>query len=150
MLDRFYVLDPDYAEAPPADRLLQVGQALVDSLRSPGDGNPAFRKVWRTAASRERAVMSMLPTRVLIDNSTSDRYTIIDVFACDRMGLLYTITRTLFEMELSVSVAKIGTYLDQVVDVFYVTDPSGRKIQEESRLQEISSRLLGAIDQMGD
>jgi [protein-PII] uridylyltransferase len=150
VLDRFYVLDPDYAEAPPADRLLEVGQALANSLRSPDEGSPAFRKVWRTAASRDRAVMSILPTRVLIDNSTSDRYTIIDVFASDRMGLLYTITRTLFETGLSVSVAKIGTYLDQVVDVFYATDEAGRKIQDESRLQEITGRLLAAIDQMDD
>jgi [protein-PII] uridylyltransferase len=62
------------------------------------------------------------------------------------MGLLFTIARTLFELGLSVSVAKIGTYLDQVVDVFYVTDQQGRKILDEQRLQEISSRLLGAID----
>ena len=59
------------------------------------------------------------------------------------------IARTLFEMHLSVSIAKIGTYLDQVVDVFYVTDESGAKIQDEQRLQQISSRLIDAIDAMG-
>ena len=47
------------------------------------------------------------------------------------MGLLYTIARTLFELGLSVSVAKIGTYLDQVVDVFYVTDQAGGKMTDE-------------------
>ena len=67
------------------------------------------------------------------DNSTSDRYTIIDVFALDRSGLLYAVTRTLFELDLSVWRAKIGTYLDQVVDVFYVTDQQGRKMQDEAR-----------------
>ena len=61
------------------------------------------------------------------------------------MGLLYTITRTLFELGLSVSVAKIGTYLDQVVDVFYVTDQDGRKIESDERLQQIRTRLLDAI-----
>jgi [protein-PII] uridylyltransferase len=150
VLDRFYVLDPDYSVAPPADRLQQVGQALVDSLRAPGDGSPAFRKVWRTAASRDRAALSLLPTRVQIDNSTSDRFTIIDVFASDRLGLLFAITRTLFETGLSVSVAKIGTYLDQVVDVFYVTDASGKKIHDEARLQEIRDRLLAAINEIGE
>jgi [protein-PII] uridylyltransferase len=59
---------------------------------------------------------------------------------------LFTIARTLFELGLSVSLAKIGTYLDQVVDVFYVTDQQGDKILDEHRLQEITSRLLGAID----
>ena len=59
---------------------------------------------------------------------TSNRYTIFDVFAADRMGLLYTIARSLFQSGLSVAVAKIGTYLDQVVDVFYVTDQAGQKV----------------------
>ena len=64
------------------------------------------------------------------------------------MGLLYTITRTLFELGLSVSVAKIGTYLDQVVDVFYVTDHQGQKIEQEDRLREIRTRLLEAVAEL--
>ena len=44
------------------------------------------------------------------------------------------------------SLAKIGTYLDQVVDVFYVTDQAGRKIDDESRLEQIRARLLAAIE----
>lgn len=146
VLDRFYVTDPDYADAPPQDRLDRTCQALVDSLTSPQGATPTFRQLWRSEASRENAVLANLPTRVRIDNNTSDRYTIIDVFARDRLGLLFTITRTLFELELSVAVAKIGTYLDQVVDVFYVTTQSGYKIIDEQRLQQISQRLLQAID----
>jgi [protein-PII] uridylyltransferase len=150
VLDRFHVSDPDFAEQPPLERVEQVAVALVQSLKSNDGSTPAFRQVWRSAASRDRAAFARLPTRVLIDNSTSDRFTIIDVFASDRMGLLFTIARTLFEMELSVSVAKIGTYLDQVVDVFYVTNQFGRKITDERRLQEISGRLLEAIEAMGE
>lgn len=146
VLDRFYVIDPDYADAPPQDRLDRACQALTDALTSPQGATPTFRQLWRSAASREREVLANLPTRVRIDNNTSDRYTIIDVFARDRLGLLFTITRTLFELELSVSVAKIGTYLDQVVDVFYVTTQSGYKITDEQRLQQISQHLLQAID----
>lgn len=146
VLDRFYVTDPDYADAPPQDRLDRTCQALVESLTSPQGATPKFREVWRSASSRERDAIVHLPTRVRIDNSTSDRYTIIDVFTRDRLGLLFTITRTLFELDLSVSVAKIGTYLDQVVDVFYVTTQAGYKITEEQRLQQISQQLLEAID----
>ena len=87
-----------------------------------------------------------MPTQVRIDNNTSEKYTIVDVFTFDRMGLLYTIARTLYELELSVGVARIGTYLDQVVDVFYVTDQGGAKIVDEDRLGEIRRRLLEAID----
>ena len=95
-------------------------------------------------AARPRR-LAVLPTRVRTDNSTSERFTIIDIFASDRAGLLYTIARTIFELGLSVSLAKIGTYLDQVVDVFYVTDQAGRKIEDEARLEQIRGRLLEAI-----
>ncbi|MEX2114184.1 MAG: [protein-PII] uridylyltransferase [Pirellulales bacterium] len=148
VLDRFYVHDPDYAEEPPRHRVEEVERALVQALTTPAGGAPTFRKMWRSAASRDRVALAMVPTRVKIDNSTSDGFTIIDVFAHDRMGLLFTISRTIFEMGLSVSVAKIGTYLDQVVDVFYVTDQAGGKISDEHRLQEISQRLLEAIDRV--
>ena len=105
--------------------------------------------MWRSGSRGSRdALRKRLPTQVRIDNSTSDRFTIIDVFASDRMGLLYTISRTLFEMGLSVSLAKIGTYLDQVVDVFYVTDQAGNKSADEERLARIRDRLFEAIGQL--
>ena len=62
------------------------------------------------------------------------------------MGLLYVITRALFEVQVSVSIAKIGTYVDQVVDVFYVTDRAGQKITNQRRIEEIKVKLLDAID----
>jgi [protein-PII] uridylyltransferase len=41
--------------------------------------------------------------------------------------------------------AKIGTYLDQVVDVFYVAERDGRKPQSEERLAEIRAALVNVI-----
>lgn len=149
VLDRFTVSDPDYADAPPQERIDLACEAIIKALKNPSHAAPTFRKVWQSAAERDRAALNPLPTRVLIDNNTSDSYTIVDVFTHDRLGLLYTITRTLFELELSVSVAKIGTYLDQVVDVFYVTDRSGAKVTDDGRLGEITRRLLAAIDENG-
>ena len=62
-----------------------------------------------------------------IDNETSDRFTILDVFADDRQGLLYVITNAIFQLGLSVHAARISTRLDQVADVFYVTIRKGRR-----------------------
>ncbi|REK13082.1 MAG: [protein-PII] uridylyltransferase [Planctomycetota bacterium] len=148
VLDRFYVNDPDFVDQTPQERIDAICAALVESLTTTSEVKPAFRKIWQTSAERERAALSPLPSRVLIDNSSSDYFTIIDVFAHDRRGLLYTIAQTLFEMDLSLSVAKIGTYLDQVVDVFYVTDQAGRKLTDEARLSQITGRLLEAIDSL--
>ena len=81
------------------------------------------------------------PVRVLFDNESSEYSTIIEVFAHDSIGLLYSIAKTLFEADLSVQAAKIGTYLDQVVDAFHVTDAEGHKIIDPQRLAAVRSRL---------
>jgi len=48
---------------------------------------------------------------------------------------------------LSITRAKIGTRLDQVVDVFYVTDSTtGAKLPDGPRLEEIRSRLLQELE----
>lgn len=146
VLDRFHVVDPDYAGEPPPARIDDVCRGLVGWLRSSADEDQPQPQVRRWGRGRGRSVPTNLPTQVRIDNNTSDRYTTIDVFAADRQGLLYTITRTLFELGLSVSLAKIATHLDQVVDVFYVTDQFGQKVRDEGRLQMIRSRLMGAIE----
>jgi [protein-PII] uridylyltransferase len=148
VLDRFSVHDPDYAGEPSRERLEQVEQSLVQSLTSSTGKPPAFRRTWPLGGHRPVRVPGV-PSRVNIDNSTSSRFTIIDIFTHDRTGLLYAITRALFELGLSVARAKIGTFLDQVVDVFYVTDQQERKIRDGRRLDEIQTRLLAVVEEKG-
>ena len=146
VLDRFYVQDPDYDGPPPADRLEQISRALVTALQDASNKPPQFVKRWQDQAQALHPAVNHLPASVAVDNSTAEKYTILTIFAYDRMGLLYTIARTLFELELSVWRAKIGTRLDQVVDVFYVTDRNGQKITDELRLGHIRQQLLAAIE----
>jgi [protein-PII] uridylyltransferase len=84
---------------------------------------------------------------VQVDNDTSDRYTIIDIFADDRQGLLYVITRAIFDLSLSVHAARISTKLDQVVDVFYVTDQSGAKIDDPQRCETARELISARIEE---
>jgi len=144
VLDRFQVIDPDYAGMPPPERLEDIRQALRQALLDPRAPRPTFRRLWQKRG-HEEATRKVARTRVQADNSTSERCTILDIFAVDRPGLLYEITRTLFELGLSVWRAKVGTYFDQVVDAFYVTDREGNKIEDEYRLQQIRTRLLKVI-----
>ncbi len=143
VLDRFFVQDLDFKGEPPPDRIQEICQRLVHSLEYPSDERPAFRRLWRSAENSSR--LRVLEETVRSDNSTSPAHTILIVFAYDRVGLLYSITRKLYELGLSVHVAKIATYLDQVVDVFYVTDRAGKKIEDASRLDEIRQSLVEAM-----
>lgn len=146
VLDFFDVNDLDYADSPPPSRADEICRALEGVLKQPGFTPPSFRRVWQEA---KPDAGPKLPTKVVIDNHTAQKMTIIDVFAHDRLGLLYTISRTLYDLSLSVHIAKISTYLDQVVDVFYVTDlTSGEKIHSPERCAQIEESLLGAIGQL--
>ena len=145
-LDRFYVQDNDFRGEPPPERFESVSQALVRALLDDSGKSPTFRRTWQNRTNSPRNELPLSPTKVRIDNTTSDSYSIIDVFAHDRPGLLYDIARALFELGLSVASAKIGTYLDQVVDVFYVAEACGEKIQREDRISQIRAALYQAID----
>lgn len=145
VLDRFYVKDLDTNGAPSPERMREVSDLLKGALRDPAAARPVFRKVWQPKSSNNSSQIQHLPTQVTFDNRTVAKHTIISVFAYDQLGLLYTIARALFELGLSISTAKIGTHLDQVVDVFYVTDQSGQKVESPEQLSQIRERLLTEI-----
>lgn len=99
---------------------------------------------------RHSAVMEKIPprrpTRIEIDNTISDAYTVIDIYTIDRVGLLYDITSTMAKLGLYIFVAKISTKVDQVADVFYVRDKFGWKIMDQSRIEHIKKELFRVID----
>ena len=85
------------------------------------------------------------PHRVRVDNKSSSFFTIIEVFTYDFPGLLFSITDALFNCGLNIWVAKIATKADQVVDVFYVWDLNGQKIDEPDQVAEIKAAILGRL-----
>jgi [protein-PII] uridylyltransferase len=87
-----------------------------------------------------------VPTVIDIDNEVSETATVIDVESGDRVGLLFTITNSLFHLGLDIHLAKINTMADRVFDVLYVTDGDGRKIRDPDRLELIRTTLRTALD----
>lgn len=96
-----------------------------------------------TAASVRR-----LPVKVEIDNAASDRASIIEVYAHDRPGLLYDISRKLWSMKLDIVLTKITTEIDQAADIFYVQDRSGAKLLDFTMLDEIKHELHRHLTEM--
>ncbi len=143
--DRFVVEDPDFDGPPPLARIEAVCAKILEAIDPKSDSPPAFRRLWKPRSNTDKAVRNQ-PTQVRFDNSTSDRFTIISVFAYDRTGLLYDIAKSLFDTSLVLHLAKISTHLDQVVDVFYVTEMDGDKVSIPTRLYTLRQSLLKAIE----
>ena len=89
------------------------------------------------------------PVTVKVDQGASDFFTVIEVGAPDRIGLLYDITRTLADLHLDVHLAKVATYTDRVIDAFYVRDELGRKVQDPAQVAEIEAALHDRLDPQG-
>jgi [protein-PII] uridylyltransferase len=101
----------------------------------------------RPASVAARRYVSRVATEVTVDNRTSERFTVIDVFTQDRLGLLFSITHALSEMGLEIHLARISTNADQALDVFYVSDAQGRKIDDPKTLRQIETTLLDRLDE---
>jgi [protein-PII] uridylyltransferase len=100
------------------------------------------RPVWQQKKHAPR-----FPTEVTVDNRASESLTVIDVFTQDRLGLLFTITHLLYKLGLDIHLARISTYADRALDVFYVSDQAGKKLADPFQLEEVRTRLLAHLSE---
>ena len=87
-----------------------------------------------------------VPPRVVIDNRASHTHTVLEVNGRDRPGLLHDVTAAISEQGLQIASAHVTTYGVRAVDVFYVKDVFGLKVENERKLAALREALLAALD----
>jgi [protein-PII] uridylyltransferase len=132
---------------PPPDQIMEdeKWQRTAGHLLAALSGKLNLQAALRKKMSSHRQIKNGLhrkPHRVKVDNHSSSFFTIIEVFTYDFPGLLFSITDALFNCGLNIWVAKIATKADQVVDVFYVWDLNGQKVDAEDQAEKIKSAVL--------
>lgn len=132
------------AQTIPQSRIDEVCAKMLSSIDS--TESPSFPHIWGSEQKATEAVLTSVPNEVRIDSNLSDRWLIVEIYTVDRRGLLYELARAVHELSLVIRFARIATSLDQVVDVFYVSEPDGTKPEGEQRIEQIRSRLAGIID----
>jgi [protein-PII] uridylyltransferase len=115
-------------------RVLRGELALEAALREKAQG---YR--WQQPGRRRIA------PRVVVDARSSDRATLVEVHAEDRVGLLHAVTHALFAEGLDINVAKVDTLGREVVDVFYVRDLAGHPPRDPARVAGIEQAVLAAL-----
>ncbi|MCL2776365.1 MAG: [protein-PII] uridylyltransferase [Polyangiaceae bacterium] len=83
-------------------------------------------------------------SEVAVDDRASPRHTIVEVFAKDRPGLLFSLARAIHHLGLTIVLSKINTEGTKVADVFYVSELDGSKVLPGPRFKEIREVLLAA------
>jgi [protein-PII] uridylyltransferase len=146
-LDTFWVQDVAGRAFDAPHRLARLSvlieQALSGRLRLADE----IRKVKREPA-RLRAVT--VPPRVVVDNRASNTHTVIEVNGRDRPGLLHDVTAAISEQGVQIASAHITTYGVRAVDVFYVKDVFGLKVDNERKVAALRRALEDALVPPGD
>ena len=83
--------------------------------------------------------------RVMLDNQTSGRFTIVEVHAGDSPEILYQLAQTLADFDLTIHQARIATEVEQLIDVFYVRTATGGQLTDPEAMAALQSALLRLI-----
>lgn len=107
-------------------------------------------KVATLVGKRKPSILDSKPKPVVratvqVDNDVSDSYTVLDIHAQNRIGLLYDITSTLSTLGLYIYISKISTKGDEAADIFYVKDIFGQKIFYKEKLKEIADKVYNVL-----
>ena len=96
--------------------------------------------------SRRLAPGIEFPTRIAIDNKTHPTYTLIEIQAPDRIGLLYDVLSCLDRENILIPLSRINTQAGAAIDTLYVVDGSTHaKITDSNRIQMIQQHLKSTI-----
>ena len=145
-LDMFWIQDSTgHAYAAP-DRLKRLRERIKNALAGRLHSARELAAAQK-AAPKSRTGAFKVPPRVLIDNKASRRLTVIEINGRDRLGLLHDVTAFLTASGLQISSAHISTYGARVVDVFYVRDVFGLKVEREEKLDALSDGLLDIVSE---
>lgn len=144
VIDSFNVTDFRSHELVKENKYKIIEKAITKTLLGDLNIDKEFDKVksrWKRLINNTNAAKS----EVEIDFEDHDKYTIIDVYAPDKIGLLYTITHKMSELGLNVAFAKISTKVDGVLDAFYIQKNDGKKLRESEYgfiRSELSDEIL--------
>ena len=120
-------------------RGLRIASNIEKTLR--GEVRLAEIAPQKEARDVRRGAFAIEP-EVMIDNTLSRRYTVVEVSGLDRTGLLRDLTASLSSLNLNIGSAHIVTFGEKAVDSFYVTDLTGQKINAPAKQAAIKRRLL--------
>lgn len=122
-------------------RLSQLPKLLHQAL----DGTLDFAKELQRRGVMRQGRKVKVPAAVYMDDKVSNDATVIEVNAQDRLGLLYDILGALEEQQLQIVTAHIATYGQKAVDVFYIKDAFGLKLEHPAKKSQVIEHVMSVV-----
>ncbi len=150
--DEGYAIDSFLAEGVEEVKLSPEGRQWKDFnnlLKISIESREKFLKIISSKLKKRRSILdSIKPFKkpdIRFDNDSSGDFSILEVYAEDRLGLLYDIASVLTSIGLRIHFAKISTVGNRAQDIFYLTDLKGKKIKNKSELNAVQSKTLNIL-----
>jgi [protein-PII] uridylyltransferase len=94
-----------------------------------------------------RSLRSFLsPTEITFVEDKARNLTIMELSSPDRPGLLARVGQTLDDNAVTIQAAKIQTLGERVEDVFFLTDQTGNRLNDDAICDVLRSALCKALD----
>src|SRR5688572_5100291 len=122
-------------------QLARLEQAVLAAVAGQ---EPMRDRLAARALPLRRAEAFNIQPALFVDTKASNRYTVIEINARDRAALLCELAAAITESRALIHSAHIATYGERAVDVFYLTDLRGAKIDNPARLKALQTKLLKA------
>ena len=142
-LDLFTIQDSTGSPFSAPDRVARLSVLIEQAIGGRLNLRDAIAKR-QTAPARAR--LFPVPARVLIDSGIAAGHSVIEINGRDRPGLLHELTHSLSSQGLTISTALIATYGAQAVDVFYVKDIFGQRIEDPAKIDSIRAALMQVLE----
>ncbi len=94
---------------------------------------------------RRAQLVGDVASKVVVDNNSSDIYSVIEVYAPDLPAQLYHITQAMADFGINIHKAYIATEVEQLIDAFYVLDSRGQRLVDEEFREEVTQGILHSI-----
>ena len=109
-----------------------------------GDIKMSSLRIENKKQKKFESIFSIEP-EVLIDDTLSQNFTVIEISCFDKPGLLYDLTCILSDLGLDITSAHIATFGERAVDTFYVNNLSSPKIKNAHFKEKIQETFLEAL-----
>ena len=145
IFDTFFVVDAITGNLPSREKQQKFDTVLKSVLTEQSELNSVLARLKIGQPIYNYLEGERLPIIVHVDNNTSESHTVVDIETEDRLGLLFTLSKAMSQLDLDISTAKITTEKGAAIDSFYVRDIIKGKITQPERLKNIEIQLRASI-----
>jgi [protein-PII] uridylyltransferase len=139
-LDTFFVLKADGNPVDNSPETMHMIEDAIYTALSTAEVSTAHQRITRSLRS------FLSPTEITFVEDTARNLTIMELSSPDRPGLLARVGQTLDDNAVTIQAAKIQTLGERVEDVFFLTDQTGNRLNNDAICNALKSALCKALD----